>query len=148
MPCARLMLGLLPVARMPQPVSVPKNQYKSPIMTATKANRVSIDHAVFSMEVALIITYCPRVSTAVLACPIILRFTDHRMSWVKIPERIAGMPMSVWKIPVTSPASAPATTATSTASQAFTPAAMSTAHTAPPVHIEPSTVKSAKSSTL
>ena len=34
MPCARDMAGLEPVARMPQPSSVPKNQYSTPISTA------------------------------------------------------------------------------------------------------------------
>ena len=34
MPWARAMLALQPVARMPQPSSVPKNQYSSPMTTA------------------------------------------------------------------------------------------------------------------
>ena len=41
-----------------------------------------------------------------------------------------------------------AISATIIAAHAFTPAAISTAQTAPPVHMEPSTVRSAKSSTL
>ena len=36
MPCARLMTGLQPVARMPQPSSVPKNRY-STATTSTAA---------------------------------------------------------------------------------------------------------------
>ena len=38
MPCARDMAGLEPVARMPQPSSVPKNQYSTPITTAVTMN--------------------------------------------------------------------------------------------------------------
>ena len=34
MPCARDMAGLEPVARMPQPSSVPKNQYSTAMTTA------------------------------------------------------------------------------------------------------------------
>ena len=35
-PWARLMLGLAPVARMEQPISVPKNQYRITMMAAQK----------------------------------------------------------------------------------------------------------------
>ena len=34
MPCARAMRALAPVARMPQPISVPKNQYSAPMSSA------------------------------------------------------------------------------------------------------------------
>ena len=36
MPCARAMLALQPVARMEQPSSVPKNQYKIAITTTIR----------------------------------------------------------------------------------------------------------------
>ena len=65
-----------------------------------------------------------------------------------MPDRIGGMPMAVWKMPVTSPASMPATIAHASASHTLRPFSISITHTAPPVAMVPSTVKSARSSTL
>ncbi len=42
MPWARLMLGLLPVARMALPCSVPKYQYRSPITAAANTSPVAM----------------------------------------------------------------------------------------------------------
>ena len=76
------------------------------------------------------------------------RFREYRDSWVRIPDRIAGMPIAVWNRPVRSPASMPATIAQSRASQRFQPFRISITQTAPPVAMLPSTVRSARSSTL
>ena len=76
------------------------------------------------------------------------RFMEYRASCVRIPERIGGIPIFVWKIPVTSPAAMPARTAHRRATQRFVPFIMSITHTAPPVAIVPSTVRSEKSRTL
>ena len=78
--------------------------------------------------------------------PIMARFSDHSPSWVRIPDKIAGMPHLVWKNPVTRPASIPASTAPSMASHTFQPESISMTQTAPPVQKEPSTVRSAMSS--
>ena len=58
---------------------------------------------------------------------------------------MAGTPQAVWSRPVISPASIPASTAISRASQGFQPRVMHRAATAPPVAREPSTVRSAMS---
>ena len=73
---------------------------------------------------------------------------DHRLSWVKMPAKMAGMPHSVWSSPVTRPAAMPASTAASSAAGRLTPPLNSTANTAPPVQNEPSTVRSAISRIL
>ena len=56
------------------------------------------------------------------------------------------MPSLVCKSPVTSPASSPASVATTSAAHAGQPARISMTVTAPPVVNEPSTVRSATSS--
>ena len=76
------------------------------------------------------------------------RLTDHRPSCVRMPDRIAGMPHAVCKSPVTSPASIPARMATSSESHTLQPLVISMTPTAPPVQKEPSTVRSAISSSL
>ena len=53
------------------------------------------------------------------------------------------MPMQVCSRPVTIPASMPASTAHSSATQVFTPCIISMMQTAPPVAMVPSTVRSA-----
>ena len=80
--------------------------------------------------------------------PRILKLTEYRPSWVSIPASMAGMPMDVWKIPVTSPARAPASTAHIREMPREWPARIIIIHTAPPVAMVPSTVKSARSSIL
>ena len=62
-----------------------------------------------------------------------------------MPDRIAGMPHLVWNIPVTKPASIPQTNAHSSASHGFMPVRISMTAAAPPVAMEPSTVRSATS---
>ena len=74
------------------------------------------------------------------------RLMEYRAIWVRIPERIGGIPSRVWSSPVTRPASSPAISAISSASHAGLPARISMTVTAPPVAKEPSTVRSAKSS--
>lgn len=73
---------------------------------------------------------------------------ENSASCVKIPARIAGIPIQVCRIPVISPASMPARKAHSIATHTFAPCVIITMHTAPPVAIVPSTVRSARSSTL
>ena len=80
--------------------------------------------------------------------PMMRRFMEKSASWVRIPARIAGMPMTVWNRPVTAPAIMPAINAQSMATQTLTPWVMRMMQTAPPVHMVPSTVRSARSSTL
>ena len=46
---------------------------------------------------------------------IMARFTDHSPSWVRMPDKMAGMPHLVWKKPVARPASIPARAAASMA---------------------------------
>ena len=48
-----------------------------------------------------------------LALPMIFRLMEYSESWVKIPARMAGMPINVWNRPVTRPVSRPATSARS-----------------------------------
>ena len=67
---------------------------------------------------------------------------EYSASWVRMPARIAGMAQRVCSRPVISPASIPASTAHSRATQGLHPARMSMTHTAPPVAREPSTVRS------
>ena len=76
------------------------------------------------------------------------RFIEYNESCVRIPAKISGIPSTVCKIPVISPASIPATNATATAATGFHPFNISITVTTPPVAIVPSTVRSAKSSIL
>ena len=55
------------------------------------------------------------------------------------------MPMNVWKMPVARPASMPTRNAATIATHTLQPPMMSTAATAPPVAMLPSTVRSATS---
>ena len=75
----------------------------------------------------------------------IFRLTEYRDNWVKIPARMAGMPISVWNRPVTRPASRPAPNASSRDSQTFMPEVIHMMQTAPPRPKVPSTVRSATS---
>ena len=78
----------------------------------------------------------------------IFRFTDHRVIWVRMPARMGGMPSQICSRPVTTPASRPAATAHSTASHRLRPLSSIMVQTAAPVQMEPSTVRSAMSSSL
>ena len=62
-----------------------------------------------------------------------------------MPARMAGMPHTVWKKPVTKPAAMPARNDPSRASGMETPAMVSMMNVAPPVAMVPSTVRSATS---
>ncbi len=75
------------------------------------------------------------------------RLMEYRANWVRMPERMAGMPSLVWRKPVHRPARTPASMAASSASQAGQPPVMSMTAQAPPVAKEPSTVMSAVFST-
>ena len=80
--------------------------------------------------------------------PMMRRLMENSASCVRMPARMAGMPMKVCRMPVTRPASMPARNAHSSAIQRLTPCVMRTRQTAPPVAMVPSTVRSARSSTL
>ena len=81
--------------------------------------------------------------TAWLALPcMMVRLMEYSDSCVRMPARMGGMPMAVWNRPVARPASMPAMMAQSSAIQTFTPCIISMMHTAPPVAIVPSTVRS------
>ena len=75
----------------------------------------------------------------------ILRLMEYSESWVRIPARIAGIPIKVCRMPVTKPASKPANSAMNSETQTFWPDSRHMTHTAPPVPKEPSTVRSATS---
>ena len=144
------MRSLQPVARMALPSSVPKNQYRI-------AMRITMATATTKMVFFVRATPLTKrretsslyLSTlmAWLAFPMIFRFTDHSPSWVRIPDRMAGMPMKVWNRPVTRPAAMPASREQSRATHTFCPPSIIIMQTAPPVHRLPSTVRSAISST-
>ncbi len=80
--------------------------------------------------------------------PMTARFTDQRLSWVRMPDKMAGMPHLVWKKPVARPVTMPTSNAPSMAVQTLCPEIISMTQTAAPVQKEPSTVKSAMSSSL
>ncbi len=77
-----------------------------------------------------------------LDLPRMRMLTEYSPSCVKMPDRMAGMPHTVWNSPVTSPASMPAAIAAKSARYGFTPRSMSMTATAPPVAMLPSTVMS------
>ena len=84
--------------------------------------------------------------TAMFALPPRMRrLMEYSESWVRMPARIAGMPMNVWNRPVASPASMPTRNAAIIATHTLQPPIISTAATAPPVAMLPSTVRSATS---
>ena len=80
--------------------------------------------------------------------PIIRKLMEYSASWVKMPARMGGIPILVCRIAVTKPANAPAQKAATIAIATGTPLTIRRAATAPPVQMEPSTVKSEKSSSL
>ena len=86
-------------------------------------------------------------SSGVLDLPIMRRLMDHRLIWVRIPARMAGISKTVARRPVTAPATAPASMPTRTATTGSTPRLTTrTATTEPPRAKEPSTVMSGMSS--
>lgn len=86
--------------------------------------------------------------SATFALPMMIRFADQSIICVRIPARIAGIPKNVCRIPVISPQRTPASVAIAIAAHAFTPETSRTAHTAAPVQMVPSTVRSAMSRIL
>ena len=154
-PCARAICWFAPTARRPQPYSVPKNQYMTPIRITviTSISQIGLSRAnfpTFRRETSMFLYLLMLIGTLAreprsVPMPWTRRFTEYRASWVRIPERIAGIPMHVWNTPVTAPASMPTRKAISVASQGLTPLVIRMAATAPPVAMEPSTVRSAMS---
>ena len=74
------------------------------------------------------------------------RLIEYRANWVSIPESMAGIPSLVCSSPVHIPAATPAATAARDAAHAGHPASISMTAVAPPVAKDPSTVRSAISS--
>ena len=144
-PWARLITGLQPVARRAQPSSVPKNSTSSATSTTQKPSSTG---SAPPTSIWLSSTGVVRAGSAWLALPSSFRFTDQSTIWVRMPARMGGMPRPTWSRPVTAPASTPASTAHSSASHGLCPPSSSMVHTAAPVQMEPSTVRSAISSTL
>ena len=145
------MASFAPVARREQPVSVPKNQYRMPISTATKISVIKIGLSRLSVRTFRWLTisgYFVTLMPWLALKSITARFSEYSESWVNMPAKIAGMPIAVWKTPVSRPASMPAIIAQSSASHTFQPFSISITQTAPPVAMLPSTVRSARSSTL
>ena len=137
-----------PVARREQPYSVPKNQYKAAMMTTVKITSstmgLSRDRARTLREETSRV-YLLALMAVLALLSMMRRLMEYRASWVNMPARMAGMPMAVWNTPVTSPASRPTAKATRSATHALHPEVISMAATAPPVAMEPSTVRSATS---
>ena len=144
------MLGFAPVARTAQPCSVPKNQYSAPMVAAVNSThtRMGLDSAAWRTLRAL--TSRGYLSTLMgrLDWPMMRRFTEYSASWVRMPARMAGMPQAVCSRPVTRPAAMPERKAATMAAQGFQPPVTSMMNTAPPVHMVPSTVRSATSRIL
>ena len=89
------------------------------------------------------------LSRGTLDLPMMRRLTDQSAIWVRIPARIAGMSKTVWRKPVTAPASMPAAMPASRATMGSQlKLTTRTAHTHPPRAKLPSTVRSAMSSSL
>ena len=141
-PCALDISGLLPVARIAEPCSVPKYQYMIATTITAHTSPVTIAFGTYLEEIA---SANVLTEIALLAAnPIIARLIDHKANCVRIPERMAGIPSFVCKKPVTRPASNPAKKETITASHGFHPPIINITATAPPVVNVPSTVISAK----
>ena len=160
MPWARAMERLAPVARMEEPSSVPKNQYSTAMVTTTKMPRgsrgfCSPSSRIYREETSrwFLSTLTASVAFVPLSAPqptqpMMRRLMEYSASWVKMPDKMAGMPQAVWNRPVTRPASMPASTAHTRAVAGLAPLTVKRAHTAPPVAREPSTVRSATSRIL
>ena len=141
MPWARAMLPLMPVARRAEPCSVPRYRYSATTRaTHTPSTIQMVRLSSLALEVKrkeTLLTF-----TAWFALPIIFRLMEYREIWVRMPARMSGMPSLVCRNPVITPAAMPARKEASSASWGLTPAITSMMHTAPPVAILPSTVRS------
>ena len=150
MPCARAICSFVPVARIAEPVSVPKNQYKSAISVAEKTAPVISELRFFpapvTSESRFISVATPK--SGMFALPITLIFIEYKAIIVKMPAKMPGIFSFVCKRAVAAPARQPEAKAAKTAKKGSTRALISTAPTAPPRAKLPSTVRSGKSSTL
>ena len=151
MPWARDMASFAPVARRELPSSVPKNQYSTAISSARKISAVKMGlfrPMARTLRWLTIRAYLVTLMPWLALISMMAKLMEYRDSWVRMPARMGGMPMAVWNTPVSRPASIPAKMAHSSASHTFTPLSISITQTAPPVAMLPSTVRSARSSTL
>ena len=132
---------------MEQPSSVPKNQYSTPMSTAVTRMTITMGLRTANSLTQRREMSRPYLSTLMdwFALPMIFRLMEYSASWVRMPARMAGIPIKVCRMPVTKPASSPAASATSSETQTFWPDSRHMTHTAPPVPKEPSTVRSATS---
>ncbi|MPN50955.1 hypothetical protein SDC9_198595 [bioreactor metagenome] len=137
-PWARAIWPLLPVARMAQPTSVPKNQYRMQITTRAKRPPTMMAWGILCR---VMMVFCPKSGT--FARPIIRIFMEYKASWVRMPERMAGIRSLVCSSPVMAPAAMPASVAKNSVSKGSIPFVIRIALTAPPVQRLPSTVRSA-----
>ena len=148
---------LAPVALIEHPSSVPKNQYRIAITMAT--NRITTiigflnDNSLTYLDDTIKLYLSTLIGkfdleNEVVPKPIICRLIEYRANCVKIPARIAGILSLVIRIPVISPASMPTKIEQIRASHIGQPFTRRITHVAPPVHNEPSTVKSAISNIL
>ncbi len=142
-PCALLISGLHPVARIADPISVPKNQYSTAITAAARITPTRM--AVGTKRDDRISGNLSTLTGLFAMNPMIARLIEYSANCVRIPARMAGMPSAVCRSPVHSPASRPAASAASSAAQGFHPPRISMTATAPPVVNVPSTVRSATS---
>ena len=98
MPWARLMAAFAPVARRELPSSVPKNQYSSAMSSMSTMREVKIGLDRLSSRTfrwltisAYLVTLIPWLALK----PMMARLMEYRESWVSMPARIGGMPITV-----------------------------------------------------
>ena len=100
----------------------------------------------YTADTEVIIVEMPR--RGILACPMMRILMEYRAIMVRIPAKIPGISSLVCKKPVMKPQTMPAASANKRERKGFIPWEIKIAVTAPPVAKLPSTVRSAKSSTL
>ena len=116
MPCARLIAGLEPVARMAEPCSVPKYQYSAAMITIAKIAPLTIAEGMFLRVMRR--SYASGFAGLFADMPMMRRLTEYSANCVSIPARMAGMPNFVCRRPVQRPANIPAMTAMMSATYA------------------------------
>lgn len=99
---ALAMVGLLPVARIEEPSSVPRNQYIRKINARANSPAAKIAVSVIRREMNR--SYLSTLTATLARLPIICRFTEYRAIWVRMPDRMGAMPKTVCRSPVTRPA--------------------------------------------
>lgn len=145
MPCARLMTGLQPVARMPQPSSVPKNRYS----TATTSTAGNGQHHQRTGDVHLAekdVVVPDGQALIGLAQDLQVHGPQGHLGQDACQN--GGDTQPDMQQARHDPGQQAAATAHSTASHRLRPLSSIMVQTAAPVQMEPSTVRSAMSSSL